>query len=210
MLSSARAARYDRDQRRVAELAQREIDRTWLGISSLSPVDAKELIADLALDLVDTFGPIAAALAADFYEEVRLDEGIQSPHSVIVANAPVAEKVASSAFWASQPLFDGKPIAARARLLGAVQRHVQQAGRDTLFQNGDNDRARPRWARRPDGNPCKWCSMLASRGAVYLSEDTAGGFNDWHDDCNCQPEMSFDGEVSYDLDAAIARYVQGV
>ena len=210
MLSSARAAQYDRDQRRVAELAQREIDRSWLGIASLSPVDAKALIAELTLDLVDSFGPIAAALAADFYEEVRLEEGVKSSHSPIVASAPTAAKVAGSASWAAQPLFDGEPISARTRLLGVVQRHVQQAGRDTLYGNGEADRARPRWARRPDGNPCKWCSMLASRGAVYLSEDTAGGFNDWHDECNCQPEVSFDGEVSYDLDAAIARYVQGI
>ena len=209
MLSAARGAQYDRDQARIVRLAQREIDRVWLGIASLSPVQAKALMAELAVDLVDQFGPLGATLAADFYEEHRLDAGVTSRHSIIVADPPAVTKVTGSAAWSAQPLFDGEPIAARTRYLGAIQRHVQQAGRDTLFDNGKRDRARPRWARRPDSDPCKFCNMLASRGAVYLTAESAGEFNDWHDDCNCQPEMTFDGEVSYDVDAAFQRYLDG-
>ncbi len=226
MVSAEAAAAYDSSQAQVVALAQREVDRVWLGIASLSAVAAKQQVVDLASDIVTSFGPIAGALAADFYEEVRQAEKVASRFSAIVADAPSAARVAGSARWAAQPLFastlptfdeagevtvtievPASPDLARTRLLGSVQRHVQQAGRDTLFENGKRDRARPLWARRPDSDPCRFCNMLASRGAVYLSAESAGQFNDWHDDCNCQPEMTFDGEVSYDVDAAFQRYL---
>lgn len=226
MVSAEAAAGYDASQAQVVALAQREVNQVWLGIASLPAVAAKQQMVDLAVDIVTSFGPIAGSLAADFYEEIRQSEGVPTRFSAIVADVPAADRIAGSARWAAQPMFaskrpvlddDGKvvdrldvapsPTDAQNRLLGSVQRHVQQAGRDTLFENGKRDRARPRWARRPDSDPCKFCNMLASRGAVYLSAETAGQFNDWHDDCNCQPEMTFDGEVSYDVDAAFQRYL---
>jgi hypothetical protein len=53
---------------------------------------------------------------------------------------------------------------------------------------------RPVDARRPacdpvprvtSANPCKFCSMLAGRGAVYLTAETAGENNRFHDHCSC-------------------------
>lgn len=207
MVSASRGADYDRDQARVIRLAQRDLNRFWLGIASLPPAQAKAALIDFAVGLVETYGPISATLAADFYDEARAQAGIRSRHSTTIADIPPTKQVSGSAAWASQPLFDGDTTTALTRILGVVQRHVQQAGRDTLYENGRRDRAKPRWARRPDSDPCKFCNKLASRGAVYLTAESAGEFNDWHDDCNCQPEMSFDGEVSYDVDAAYQRYI---
>ncbi len=43
-----------------------------------------------------------------------------------------------------------------------------------------------RFARVPrDGETCTFCIMLASRGFVYWSRETAGEFNHYHRNCRC-------------------------
>ena len=70
--------------------------------------------------------------------------------------------------------------------LGAVIRIVQQGSRDTIVETVKRDREALGFARVTDGNPCYFCAMLASRGAVYKSRSTAD-FQP-HDRCGCQPE----------------------
>lgn len=43
------------------------------------------------------------------------------------------------------------------------------------------------WARIATGaETCGWCLMLTSRGAVYHSEESAGGDGGWHNGCDCK------------------------
>ena len=50
-----------------------------------------------------------------------------------------------------------------------------------------HDPTNPRWARVPQGKACAFCTMLASRGFAYTSEEAAGGEgNQYHDDCHCR------------------------
>ncbi|MGG7572595.1 hypothetical protein [Streptomyces sirii] len=91
---------------------------------------------------------------------------------------------------------------AGTRSAGAADREALRGGRDLLR---DASRADPRvigWARVTDGDPCSWCSMLASRGAVYRSREIAGirgrtargmapvddpeDLQKYHDQCHCQ------------------------
>lgn len=49
------------------------------------------------------------------------------------------------------------------------------------------DPTKPSWARVPQGKSCAFCTMLASRGFTYTSEESAGGDgNKYHDDCHCR------------------------
>lgn len=49
------------------------------------------------------------------------------------------------------------------------------------------DPTQPRWARVPQGKTCAFCTMLASRGFAYTSEEAAGGLgNYYHNDCDCK------------------------
>ncbi len=61
-------------------------------------------------------------------------------------------------------------------------------------------KSRVRFARVPaGGETCPFCLMLASRGAVYYSEETAGANSHYHAHCRCQIVPSWD-------DAAIEGY----
>jgi len=69
---------------------------------------------------------------------------------------------------------------------GAASRHVLTGGRGSLLTLLKADSQVQRWIRVTDGDPCAFCAMLAGRGPVYLTEDSAG-FRA-HDHCACTAE----------------------
>jgi hypothetical protein len=72
---------------------------------------------------------------------------------------------------------------------GAATRHVLTGGRQSLLTLLTADPKVHRWIRVTDGDPCGFCAMLASRGPVYLTEDSAG-FKA-HDHCACTAEAVY-------------------
>ncbi|MGZ0151882.1 VG15 protein [Kribbella sp. WER1] len=81
---------------------------------------------------------------------------------------------------------------ARARALvtsvGASVRQMINGSRDTIYNGVRDDSRALGWMRVTDGKPCSFCAMLASRGAVYKSKETAGGSRAYHDHCSCFPK----------------------
>lgn len=77
---------------------------------------------------------------------------------------------------------------------------IRTASREAEMGNCETDPTRPRWARVPSGvNTCAFCAMLASRGFVYKTEETAGGLgNTYHPHCSCTPTPSWDGTPQLD------------
>lgn len=63
----------------------------------------------------------------------------------------------------------------------------------TMRRNIARDPSKPRYARVPHGSKtCAFCLMLASRGFVYWSEKSAGGFgNRYHPGDDCTPVPSW-------------------
>ncbi|MGK5728174.1 hypothetical protein [Streptomyces sp. URMC 124] len=57
----------------------------------------------------------------------------------------------------------------------AADREAIRAGRDLINRASQEDRRAVGWARVTDGNPCAFCAMLVSRGAIYKSRATAAG-----------------------------------
>ncbi|WP_431980786.1 hypothetical protein [Streptomyces qinglanensis] len=57
----------------------------------------------------------------------------------------------------------------------AADREALRAGRDLIDRASAQDRRVVGWARVTDGDPCAFCAMLASRGAIYASRATAAG-----------------------------------
>lgn len=89
---------------------------------------------------------------------------------------------------------------------------MKRAGRMCLHMTAEADRSNPRYARVPKGPTCGFCIMLASRGFVYYSAESAGErglpWNSFHYRCNCQVVPSW-GPMSienYDPDAMKERY----
>lgn len=81
----------------------------------------------------------------------------------------------------------------------AADMQAIRSGRAVLDGATRRDRAAVGWARVTDGDPCYFCAMLASRGAVYKSRASAGGtvrdpvrpnspdrLQAYHPNCHCQ------------------------
>ena len=150
--------------------------------------------------LVDGYGPLSATLAADYYDELRDAADVAERYVAKAGSYSDPVKVKGAADWASQPLFDAvDPLDALERMRGSSQRLVQDWGRQTMLDNIASDPARPRFARMPSGKTCKFCRMLAGRGAVYHTAASAGALSDFHDLCDCQIVTSYtEGDLPYD------------
>lgn len=100
---------------------------------------------------------------------------------------------------------------AESRLRDAIRAtssdQVRRLANETMRKNASRDGLR--YARVPgSGETCGFCIMLASRGFVYWSAETAGEGNHYHRNCRCKVVPGFDGmEVEgYDPDALYGLY----
>ena len=79
------------------------------------------------------------------------------------------------------------------------------AGREDIAYAVKRDRRVVKVARGLGPNPCAWCSMLASRGFVYASKESAGfnafGRSEWHRNCHCYPIVRFSTRTDGSLPA---------
>lgn len=150
-------------------------------IRSADPVEVREALELAVPTLVEQYGQVAGELSAEWFTALDPSDGYRP-----VVPAPTnSEKVARSAAWAAQPLFDGAPAVALSRLSGSVERHVRGVARQTIIHN--SERLGVPFARVARADACPFCRMLAGRGFVYADDAAAGGVtgSDYHDACRC-------------------------
>lgn len=161
-----------------------------------------------AIALVRVYRNISAAAAASYYEAFR--EAAQAagvPATVLSSSIPdgmvatslyvTARDALRSALTAGQTATQARETAF-VRASGAVTRHIIDGGRQTIIDSVAADKEAVGWARVTDGDPCYFCLTLASRGAVYKSEQSASF--QAHDHCACVAMPVFKGTVIPGLD----------
>lgn len=217
MATRADLRRIIEAHRDVRTLAVADARRLWDSLDHDDPLEVREALEDLLPPLVDGYGEIAATVTADWYDDLRDAAGVSGAFSAVLAAPVAAEAVRANARWAIGPLFsaDPDPEAAFGLLAGEVDRLTLQSGRQTVSASVKNDPAGPRWARVPQGRTCAFCLTLASRGAVYRSEETAGGLHpdSYHADCDCVPTPVWPDQPypeGYDPDALYEQYREAV
>lgn len=125
------------------------------------------------LELGAAIEPVPAILAA------TLDAGATT--TSLTVTGPVSVKRAMSA---GADLVEAARTA-QANTARAAMRHAIGGGRDTITATTEADRYALGYRRVTSGSPCKFCSMLAGRGAVYSGQTSAF---DAHDGCSCSSE----------------------
>lgn len=85
--------------------------------------------------------------------------------------------------------------AALNKFTGMVRRQTLMGGRMAIDSTSGADQSAIGWRRVTGSNPCTFCAMLASRGPVYSSEDTAlqraGVKLHYHGHCKCSAEIVY-------------------
>ena len=170
-------------------LAQRDLGEFWRSLNlSGDPARVKSSLLAYFPELVQVYGDAAALLGADWYDALRDVPASARSFKAVLASPVQREQAEASARWALGPLFldEPDPVSTLSRVMGSAQRLVLQPGRNSFAESANRDPVRARWARVPSGSTtCKWCVMLASRGAVYVDDIAAGDMNHFHDNCDC-------------------------
>jgi hypothetical protein len=194
------------------------IDAAW---SLLDPNDPSTMTDFLVAvqSVVSKYGLISGVRAASFYTSMRQASGI--PGSYIVKSAPVvADKVDASTRWAVSGLWqpsetgivgapDVEALQGKAKgpaltnLQAVTEKNVLDIGRNTILDAIKSDRKARGWAREVGPGACSFCAMLATRGAVYKSEETASF--EAHDHCHCIAVPTF---TAYEPTAQVREWQQ--
>lgn len=188
-----------------------------------------DLLVQAALPVVRSGQQASGVLSRDYYRAYRMVEEItgQTPS---VALAQFNEEQVRSSMYATgeaqarRSIASGFPLdevkrTALVTMAGSVTRHVANGGRQTLVDTIREDNQAIGWERMTGRDPCAFCAMIASRGAVFKSAESASkvgfgsdaaarGFADphgrirgtrnrgqsYHDHCQCYVEARFLGD----------------
>lgn len=147
-----------------------------LGAMSMDdPVVFRNFVLDTLPELVAPYLTASEELAAVWYEELRNQVERASFYAVTRGRPLDQAQVDAMVRRAMAPLFGKSDSDVFTLLSGSVQRLVSDAARNTVIDNVARDRIRVGYARIPQAGCCAFCAMLASRGAVYRDEMSAGG-----------------------------------
>jgi hypothetical protein len=167
-------------------------------VDALSQIDYTADIADIRNAVIAIMQPacgasstMAARLAADFYDGLRARFGIDDGYLAQVDSMRDPEATSGAVRAFVQDLVDDKPIEQFVgKCVDRLDYETRKAANECIATNAKNDPEKPRWARVPTGvETCQFCIMLASRGFVYHSEETASHA---HANCDCRVIPSWD------------------
>lgn len=209
MTSRSDLDRLTAAQRELVRMAQNELTGFFATVDLTRPENVRDALIEIVPLLTREYGELVATVAAEWFEEVHPGAFLAQTASSTFPTAGIAENVRyhAGALWTDDP------YAALGGISGALQRFILYSGRTTIARNVQLDPSKPRFARVPTGaKTCAWCGLLASRGFVYLTRETAGIVaSDYHDDCDCAITPIYDSESAhidgYDPDTLYDQYM---
>ena len=174
----------------LTDLARRDLFAIWQELSTLPAEQVSATLRDVLPLIGDQYGLAAAALAADWYDDLREAAEVSGRFLAEPAALPDAERYESLAGWATSPLYQAEPdpSSALALVWGGLQRTIADAHRLTIVDNSIRDPQASGWTRVGVGDNCGFCRMLIDRGHVYTEASVT--FRS-HDHCNCAASPSW-------------------
>lgn len=209
---------YRQRQLAIALAVSRAVGALWRQhVDPARMADSWASIRDIVLTLVRQYFQASAADSASTYEQMRVLAEL-GHRSVRMADLPQREleRVIDSQgigrfFQVLPTVADDLPQATQAAdlsLQASSARLALKGGRQTMVQAVDKDPLATGWERTISPTACSFCSMLASRGAVYKNQRSAD-FRA-HDHCNCTAIPVFDGQEASQQSQELAKQWQQV
>lgn len=159
----------------IVSVALGDVTEAYGAVADEDPLVVRDVLLAGLPEILDPYAAAVGDVAATFYEQVREEAGVTVPYTAQPVGLPELSRVESLVRWGISPLFDAAATTTALLLLsGGVQRILLGQARDTIAGNGALDRVKVGYQRVPKPGCCAFCGMLASRGAVYDSEESAG------------------------------------
>lgn len=169
----------------------------------------KELRELLIEDLYQTrlYWSDAAGLAAcEFYDKIITNREETGLFGAAVLPDQVSRKICAEVVRAlAKHLFEGNTQKFIEKVLENANNGIRRYANDTVLMNTRRDGTKGvRYARVPVGiETCAFCIMLASRGFVYYSQESASANGHVHPNCDCKIVPGFDGDVIEGYDPSV-------
>lgn len=175
-----------------------------LALASQVPLERQATTAVTALGLiVPAYYDAAGSLAVAWYDELRDEARPTATYAPAIIGDPRTD-------WIEREVDDFRKtldldlesstrslVDEAARLAG---KEVARGYRDSILGNTRIDSEAVGWSRVTRAGACKFCVMLAGKGAVYRSESTA--IFAAHKSCNCAAQPKFrNGEIGPEANA---------
>lgn len=173
----------------LSAAALADLEQLW----GLSPTELAVALFDLLPGLVDTWGEASAAAAADWYDELRDTAEISGKFTAIVE--PLGDLGAYAlAGWAAEPLHLAEPdvLSARSRIEDGFQKRLVNSANLTVTGSAKADPEARGYMRRTRPGACRFCIMVASRGAVYTESSATFAC---HGHCFCEAIPAWGGRA---------------
>lgn len=191
MATPAEIAAYRQANAGLVALMERDLNAFWASLNLARPERVRDALLEFVPFLTAQYGEIAAAIAADWFDQLRIQAaqdglfrmvGAAARFRSVLAPVTPADVMQRQVRFGAQHLFTDDPEQTLVFLRGETQKYVLQPGRDTITQNSARDRVAKGWRRVVRAGGCDWCHKLSSRGAVFKESTVAF---DAHHDCNC-------------------------
>lgn len=160
----------------LVRLAERDLRALFALI--VGGASASEALNDILPALVVRYGEMGAAVAADWYDDLREEFGVRRAFRAVPLAA--SDRGASSLIgWALTAATDDAALV--ALILGGTQRRIADHVRLTISSSSVADPSAQGWRRVGDGDTCDWCRQYLD-GEVHYVE----GYDfPAHDSCGC-------------------------
>lgn len=131
----------------------------------------KELIPELGAQYVNA----TSLSSAQFFEELMEMQDVKTPRAPELVPLPERKRWQSLVDWSADDyVFQHLgPNMVYSRLAGGITKQLTEAASDTMIGNAEVQGGLSA-QRVPKPGCCAFCSMIASRGAVYSPESAAG------------------------------------
>ena len=176
---SNRSEAFRLTQSGISGLVAEAIAQAWAKL--FDPHDLRGSRRRLAVALeaiVQHYGRAGSAAALTHYRNERRAQGVNTPAPRLQPAQPQsAPEVEAAVDNALHPLYGPHdPVAeqnAQDALASEAEQMVLDQSRNTIINAVGEDREARAWARITEPGACSFCRLLATRGAVYRSEETA-------------------------------------
>lgn len=164
-------------------------------LSGATPDD----VPDLLPLIIPAYYDAAGTLAVAWYDELRIESAPETDYAPRIIGDPATDWIEREV----EAFRDADPGQFMAEFAALVEKEVARGYRDSILGNVRMDDEAVGWARIARPGACKFCKMLADKGAIFVEETALFAA---HKNCHCAAQPKFrNGELG--PEASVMQYV---
>lgn len=160
----------------LVTLGIRDVTGLMSALADQPPEMVAQMLSEVMPTVMDPYAAAIGDLATDTYLADRASQGVRQlyrpPATPVI---PEPARIVALTRWGTAPLFWPEPNVdlATARIIGGTSALLGKVQRDTTWDLAAADPAPTAFQRVAQAGCCAFCAMLASRGGVYRSKESA-------------------------------------